>query len=389
MTQAADWKRELCELFFVRRTLILGAVLAGVLLAVALMCCWPPTYRASTAVLLRGKRIEIVPAALNVTGAGACAVSREDVASELEILRAPALLERTARRLLATPRPAGGGGWFTRLLGRDGSAAADSPRALARRMRDNLRASRAPNAKVIRLSYDAGSRTAAEQALDTLVAEYLLYRNEIYSPPDQQEFLSARSRDYRTQLEALEDELAGLLQTNAVCLPEQELSDNLDMKKTLLLKLGSLRDELAASPFVSNPVLVQRIAGVQEEIQALDQRNILLQRVTTQARRMSRETGLLSYSYEMFSKRGEESRLANDIGSASLSGDVAVLSRAAQSAERVFPRPLCLLLAGLTGGLLAGFLLALLDQYLDHTFRRPADVARHAGLPVIFSVKQS
>ena len=144
--------------------------------------------------------------------------------------------------------------------------------------------------------------------------------------------------------------------------------------------LDSKKSELAG--------LDDSIQQLEKQIANLDGRNLSLQQHITKYNGDMREADLLKTSYETFSKRSEESAINNAITKANLSGDVSVLSKPESSIELVFPRPLLTPLLGLLAGIFASFGLALTSEYMDHRIRRPADVTRHLGLPVIGSIRK-
>ncbi|HUT24735.1 MAG TPA: Wzz/FepE/Etk N-terminal domain-containing protein [Sumerlaeia bacterium] len=136
--------------------------------------------------------------------------------------------------------------------------------------------------------------------------------------------------------------------------------------------------------------LLSRIGELETAVRGLEERNVTLQRLATDFLRITREADLLKFSYETFSKRREEAEINSAIARASLSGDVSILTRPVEgSAELLFPRPLATPILGIVAGLIAGCGLALLGEYLDHRVRRPADIGRHIGLPVICSLKKA
>ena len=130
-----------------------------------------------------------------------------------------------------------------------------------------------------------------------------------------------------------------------------------------------------------------RITQLETTVVKMGERNIELQRQSTDIQRISREAALLQYSYETFSKRAEEAQINDAIANARLPGDISILSRSAFSAVRVFPKVGWTILLGLIAGLVTGCSLGLLAEFFDHTFKRPSDVARYAELPVVCSIK--
>ena len=394
-----DWKRDLCEIFFAQRRIIITTTILVFLGSLVVAFLWPPTYQATSSVLIRGKRPEVSGGALEVTDIRSMPVSLEDVASELEILNSPELAERTVRNLRKNP------------LGRD---AADPAQVTAaerirdrirgwlesqpkeslplqdevRRLREELTIEVVPQSKVIRVMLRNGSQANAERCLDTLLNEYISYRSEVFNPQDQKEFFSRQCLQYGERLTKLEDQLAAAAEETAVTLPEVEMTHNMELKRDLMARLSLLRDEYVSSTFLRDRTLEARMTLLQMTIKEIENRNIELQRHVMETARVTREKELIESSYETFAKRGEEAAINAEIAKASLSADVTVLSRAALTAQRVFPNKPLTLVLGLLVGFLTGCSLAFVAEFFDHTFKSPIQIARYTNLPVLCSIKK-
>jgi len=122
MTQAEDWKRDVCEIFFAQRKVILRTTALIFLGSVAVAFLWPPTYEATSSILLRGKKTQVSPGSLEVTEIRALPIEKEDVSSEIEILNSPRLIEMTVDNIRGKgdstlDSPPGGGTGFARGMG--------------------------------------------------------------------------------------------------------------------------------------------------------------------------------------------------------------------------------------------------------------------------------
>lgn len=133
--------------------------------------------------------------------------------------------------------------------------------------------------------------------------------------------------------------------------------------------------------------LKARIKSVEDAIQEISARNVTLKEQSVEIQRLSREMALIQYSYETFARRTEEARITGAIAAASLSGDVSILSRAAMSAEKVFPIPWLTLLLGLVAGFITGCSFGFISEYFDRAVKRPGDVTRSLQMPVIGSIR--
>jgi len=398
MTQTEDWKRDVCEIFFAQRKVILRTTALIFLGSVAVAFLWPPTYEATSSILLRGKKTQVSPGSLEVTEIRALPIEKEDVSSEIEILNSPRLIEMTVNSIrekgdstLDSP-PGGALGSLVERVRSKGARGGDPQVALARvvrRVRSRLRLEVVPSSNVIKVRYRGSSLQEVESVLDELLTQYMSYRSTVFNPADQQQFYAERTELYRQKLEETEDLLCGMAKESSVTMAEREMGNNIELKLDLMRRLSSLRDEYVSSSFLRNPSIEARMTLLQMTIRELETRNVDLQRHHIDRQRVQREAELLEYSYETFAKRGEEAKINADISKANLSGDVTLLSRAAYSGERVFPRKLLTVVLGLVVGFIAGCSLGFMGEYFDHTVKSPAHVARSTGLPVVCSISKS
>lgn len=448
-----DWKKELCEMVFAQSRLIAWTTAGVVILAILIAAFWPPTYAASGSILMRTAKPQNSPGSLEQTELRNFPVSKEDLASELEILSSPDLILQT---VLA-------------IRGKTQDPSARTDKAILRevdRIRSRMKTEVILASHVIRITLTDRDPRRAEATLDALLAQYMTYRVKVFNPSDQQVFLTERASLYKEKLEKIEDQLSAKAREASIALVDREMINNMDMKKDRLAQISALKDEylqkektvasfkkamdqgdvqffsflenrtindlgtqvMAASVERSKilrefqpdsekvkaieeqiaqlykalrteatrlldlrvaelQALESRIGQMEATVKTIGERNIDLQRQSTEAQRISREAALLLYSYETFSKRAEEAKINDAIANARLSGDISILSHAACSAVREFPKVGWTLLLGLIAGLVTGCSIGLLAEFFDHTFKRPSDVARFAGLPVVCSIK--
>jgi uncharacterized protein involved in exopolysaccharide biosynthesis len=451
--QFEDWKKELCEMVFAQSRLIVWTAAVVFSLAILIAAFWPPTYAASGSILMRTAKPQNSPGTLERTDLRNFPVSKEDLASELEILSSPDLIMQTVVAMRGKPL--------------DQAAIMDkSILDEVARIKQGLQTEVILASHVIRVTLANRDPRRAEATLDALLGQYMIYRTKVFNPTDQQLFFSDRARLYKGRLEAIEDQLSAKAKEASVALVDREMANNVDMKKDMMAQISALRDEhiqkekylasfkkaaeqddLQFFSFLDNRSIndlgtqlmassVERSKALRdfqpgsEKVKALDEqiaqlykalrgeamrlldlrvaelqalegritqlettvvkmgeRNIELQRQSTDIQRISREAALLQYSYETFSKRAEEAQINDAIANARLPGDISILSRSAFSAVRVFPKVGWTILLGLIAGLVTGCSLGLLAEFFDHTFKRPSDVARYAELPVVCSIK--
>jgi len=362
-----DWKRELVEIYFSRRGTIWGITLLVFLCAAAIAAFWPATYVATGSIVLHERMPKGDPASLEAPWPSSMEVTKEDLATEQEILTSVGLLKQTLESL-GGRRSAGD----------------------VRRIKKNLKAKVVLASRVIRLElYDKNAKRSEKQ-LDELLDQYLSYRRTVVdNPTTQEEFLAERAEMYKRKLEELEDRMIESADEGFGASLEREIESNVALKQQLIGELNTLRSQYVGSDLVSDKSLEARMKLIAMTIKDLEKRNEQLVRRSIELQRVSRESDLLEFSYVTFAKRSEEAQISRGITEANISGDVSILSRAALSAERAFPKRVLTLVLGLVVGFIAGCTLGFIAEYFDHTFKRASDVTRYAGLPVIGSIRKA
>ncbi|MBM4142346.1 MAG: hypothetical protein FJ225_01950 [Lentisphaerae bacterium] len=365
---AEDWKRELVEIFFARSGIIWSVTFVVFACAVAIVLFWPPTFEATGSVLMQGRRPPSSPTSLEVSDVRVFDLTEQDVASELEILTSPELVRR-ALEDVGAPK-----------------ADAQEMAARVRGEKGKLRTEVVPASHVIRIAYRNRSDSRAEAFLEALLGNYVPFRSAKLNPMGQHEFLSKRAEEYREKLEQVEDKLMESARMGSLASLEEEMTSNVTLKRELSTRLADLRDNFVASKFLENKEMEARMKMLSIGIMELEDRNEQLQRTAIEIRRAMREAEMLEYSFKTYARRAEQAEVEQGFGGASLSADVAVLTSAAMSAVRVFPQRVMTLLLGLIVGFITGCSLGFVVEFLDHTVRKPEDVERYSGLPVVFSI---
>jgi uncharacterized protein involved in exopolysaccharide biosynthesis len=370
-----DWKRELCEIFFGRSNIIWRTTLVIFAASVAIALFWPRTYAASGSVLLRSKEpVGRSASALEKTDIRTFPVSTEDLTSEQEILMSGELLRRAVESLQGKP------------LGKGGEPDQETA-AEMRRVRAGLKAEIVLSSTVIKLTLRDRDPARAEKTLNAMLKQYLPYRFTVFHPENQEPFLTDRAETYRKKLEDLEAKLIANAKIGSEAALQREVEGNIDLKKLLTQQLSVLRDEYVGSMFLKNEQLEARMKILDMQIKEIEEKNTGLHAKAIEIRQLTREAELLQYSYETFSRRAEEARLNSATAGPTLSEEVSILSGAASSAECVFPLLIPTLVLGLIVGFIAGCSLGFVVEFLDHTFKKPTDVTRYAGLPVVCSIR--
>ncbi len=372
MSQEEDWKRELGHVLFARRQLILATVVAVVVGAVAIALFWPSTYAATSSLLVLGKRAQVSAAALDPVEFKNPRVSMQDIISELEIIRSPELARRTVRQLRKEA------GWTGKKL--DKNIMDEAHAFLA-----SLETVGVTDSSAIRLIFTGRSPENAERGLETLLNEYIQYRAEVFNPSGQEQFFEERMEHYRQRLIELVVRVEGEGGEMSPAFIDQIIAGDLKRLALLQQQQGELEMELAVSAYVDNKPLLTRIAMVKAAIVQIrkETNEIQAQRLTADS--AFREAELISLSLETFAKRAEEAKINDSIARSRLAGDISILNRATGTATLVFPRKGTTLFLGLIVAAITGLSVGFLAEFFDHTVRRPEDVQRNTGLPVLCS----
>lgn len=372
MSQEEDWKREFGHVLFARRQLILTTVAVVVVGAVLIALFWPPTYAATSSLLVLGKRTEVSPAVLDPVDTRAPEVSTQDIISELEIIRSPELARRTVRRLRTEE------GWTEKRL-------VKNIKEESRGFLSALDVVGVADSSAVRITFSAGSPEKVEHALDTLLNEYVLYRAEVFNPVGQDQFFEDQKAHYRNQLAELGARIESEGGDMNPAFIDQIIEGDLGRLAILQQQLGKLEVELAVSDYLENEQLQTRIDMVKEAITQLRKETNVIQAKRLGADSVFRQAQLISHSLDTFAKRAEEAKINDSIARSRLAGDVSILNRALGTAYLVFPRKGTTLFLGLIVAGIVGLSMGFLAEFFDHTVRRSEDVTRNTGLPVLCS----
>jgi uncharacterized protein involved in exopolysaccharide biosynthesis len=450
MVRTENYLREFASMLFAQKHVVFWTtilVLAGSILVVAF---WPPTYSATGSILVSGKQVDVnAPEALEKKpGARPFAVTKEDLASEVEILSSAEVIKAALRAL--------------------SPGAPEPPLERVIEVRESLRAITVPASNVITVRYYSRDAHEAVRVLDAVLASYLSYRLQFYKPAPAQltpPFLETQAERQHQALNAKMGELVELLDRTGVSSPDKEIENNIILKKRIEEELNVLtgqqielqatiehlqqaldRRDLQYFAFLESPTIgklgeklteltaergrllrayrpeSEVVSVVEEQIQATfaslkaevqlimagyrlrlragaekvarmqatladyDQRNLEMEKQIIETERIAREADLLKRNYETLARRKGEVEIDELLAPKDTAMlAVSIMSRAFPSNGPVFPRPLVIPL-GFLVGLLTGLSFAFVREYFDHTFKRPNDIATHLGLPVLFSL---
>ena len=155
-----------------------------------------------------------------------------------------------------------------------------------------------------------------------------------------------------------------------------------DLYAQLEREVTGIRDETEALYQVSR----QRISDLQRRISAIDGENVALRTSYLKLKEMEREAEILQTSYETFFRRNEEAIIQTSGGSGFVTSYVSLVQPPTAMDSPVFPQTMPILAAGIFAGAFLGLALGLFAELQDHTLKRPEEIQRRLGIPILFSV---
>ncbi|MEK6672488.1 MAG: Wzz/FepE/Etk N-terminal domain-containing protein [Nitrospirota bacterium] len=450
MAKTENYIRELYFIVFAQRNVIIMTTLLFFVLAVLIAFLWPPVYSASGSVLLKGRKQEKTPEAIEKVELKPSGLRKEDLASEVEIIISPDVVEMTIKALQDK-----------NLLKKDISTTNE-----VYSIQRSIKTAIIPASNVIGITFFSKNRKDAVNILNTLMEQYIIYRLQVYNPSQAETFYSQQTEKFRGDLDKKEQDLMDIVTTTMVADPQKEMENNLLLKQKLEEVLFALKNEaiekkqivlnldkvlgeknIQIFSFIDNlsftsmnskiqdlyiergkllrayndesdkiklidrqirdamallrsEVITYRdnhakvfsgidakIRNTEDKLNRINTRNVELRKQVADMARVSREVKLNEVSYETFAKRRDEAKV-DRTGIATNLATISVLSKAFPSDGPVFPKKGVVIPLGLLAGFITGCSLGFLREFFDHTFKKPSDVISYAGLNVIFSIPE-
>lgn len=436
--------RETLNLIWSEKWKIVGVMLlclaVGVFYAVYLA---KPVYRASAALIMQGP---VGPEDSLQTVLGGFGAENIDVNSEIEVLRARALLGEVANNLklhelaelngaLRTPTMIDR--WRQAFPLSPVAAVQDQPEQTRDRvvtaMQNRLNIRAVPNSHVLSISFESHNATLAAQIANGIADTYLQRQINLKAAALQNavDWLTTRADELRIQLEDAEQRRAefmasiDLVSENSVRALERQLQDLRDREEQqtgqiienqawlnaigrgvapqeiaeltedrVLLRLA--RDDPQGAEFTARllQVVVQaetNIARAEAQIRELTNPQAELEgRIATQSgnlirlQQLDREVESLRSLYETFLARSHEMSTQQGLQQA----DAAIISQAIVPLNPYAPRKSRIIIIALAGGLALGCGLVLFRELNRAGFRTPLEVESALGLPVLGQIPQ-
>ncbi len=453
MIRTEDHLREIITIFFAKKRTILATTSIFVLFAALVSLFWPPVYSATSEVLVKAKKLEKSPEALEDTQIRMFELDTEDLASELQIMISPDVLSAAITSMAEQ-----GVVYDTSTLQPDKLGEA------VMKLQKGLDTDIIPKSNIIEVSISGPDPKKVTTILRHLVTSYITHRGNIYSPSEVEDFFDKQVQRFSGDLKKKENELRDLVAETGAPNPSLEIEHNLTRKRTLEVQLNELetsvvereklishlRQSLASEDikffsFVNNLTINQiseklqalvieegsllrlytpkheavvaireqiaslfgklqtevqafmenestllaidteRLELIRQRLQNIAKRNVALHGQLIEQQGITHEMALLKHSYATFTKRLEESRISGSKDANTLFM-VSVLSQPYSTGLPVFPNRRTLMPLALLAGFITGCSLGFLREYFDHTFKKPEDAKRYAGMQTLFSI---
>jgi uncharacterized protein involved in exopolysaccharide biosynthesis len=231
-----DYLRDMMTIFFAQKRIVLLTTLLFTLLAVLVAFFWPPIYASEGTVFVKGKKREKSPEALELNQTQVSlmsAVTKEDLASELNIITSYDVLENTLKRLSERHQ-------LQEPLDQQ------DPMALQRQvsaLKDSLELNLVPSSNIIGVRYLHRDPQYALAVLKQLFDEYLRYRFDIYNPTETESFYKTQMIKFSEVIVELEKQLLVLNQEAGTPRPDLEIENNIGIKRNLEQQLVDLQNQ--------------------------------------------------------------------------------------------------------------------------------------------------
>jgi uncharacterized protein involved in exopolysaccharide biosynthesis len=131
--------------------------------------------------------------------------------------------------------------------------------------------------------------------------------------------------------------------------------------------------------------LIAETLALNNQLSQLRERVRLLNESEPQIANLEQEVALCKANYTTYCEKSEQSRIDNALQDERIT-NVNVIQPAILGLNPISPRKAIVLLVGVLGGLVVGFVAALLAEYLDPSLKTRADIESRLALPVLVAI---
>ncbi len=232
MKKSNDYIRNFFTIFFARKIIIMAVSIMIIGGAVLFALFYPPVYGAKASVILKGGTALKNPESIEKTRIEISSIGESDLFSEIEIIRANVVAEKTADELMKN-----GFDFDFGLL--------DTEEKRHQRAKNQIRsvveAGINPRSNTISIQTTWDDPEKARTVLDVLLDNYLEYRAQIFQPREAEGFFARQLEKFSNELIAKENELSDLVRESQTPIAGSEMQSNLLNMKNLERQLFDLK----------------------------------------------------------------------------------------------------------------------------------------------------
>lgn len=234
--------REILFIFFANKRAVIDTIVLIFVVVLAVAFLSPREYTANAALMVKSKRVERNPAIVQQLQDKIQSISREDLNSEAEIIGSIEVLKATILRLSKTTDI------FSLSLDLESGLPIDEYNDdkltnLVKKVSKKLDVSIVRTSQILDLTYTWDSPKNAELILDTIIEEYLTYRNAVYQPEKAKGFYNDTLQSYRDLLDENSKRIIQLTEKIKAPNANAEIESNLAVSEGFQLHLGTLEQQ--------------------------------------------------------------------------------------------------------------------------------------------------
>lgn len=207
-------------------------------IAIGVSYLYPPVYSANGSFLVKSKKTQKDPEALDRTELRTQSVKQQDLYSEMEILTSQEVMKRAVDSLEGVEDA-------TELLGQLGEEPDERYLSLNKLISTRV----VPDSNVLELQLLADSPKAAQFLLQAIMDQYIRYRVEIYDPESMKVFFNNQLNRYRDDTTQKEQEIRALISAGGLTQAPTQIEHNLQIRKDLTNSIMQLRSEAISERF--------------------------------------------------------------------------------------------------------------------------------------------
>lgn len=234
--------REILFIFFANKRVVIETFTLIFLVVLAVAFLSPKEYTANATLMVKNKRVERNPAIVQQLRDRIQDVTREDLNSEAEIIGSIEVIKATVLRLAKETDI------FTLHVHPETGLPIDEYNQdrltqLGKKVAKKLSVSLVRSSQILELNLIWSSPENAKIILDTIISEYLRYRNAVYKPEKAKGFYNDTLHSYQQLMDENRNQIVQLTQKIKASNAQIEIESNLEVREGFLLQLGGLEQQ--------------------------------------------------------------------------------------------------------------------------------------------------